>query len=270
MMATNDVAAQWLRDNEKLPKTISANKATGPWFPKGRVKPLCLEPLEHLAWDEQVRRVKPSGGHISPYKAKIAPLNFLRKNLKTDKLQCIFYPGAAPGKIAHVNYGGVYMAAARAMCAMAHGAPNFEGAVARHLCGWGHYSCVNPNHLRWGDAEDNAQDRILHRTLPEDHPEHLTDALAEDIRNDPRLANIVAIEYQVHAHLVRLIRAGEYPVSGSCDEERQEVTKTNRAYHMLVNELFQEEAVDHVQQQSAEPKSRRRRTLRRRDREPKN
>lgn len=37
-----------------------------------------------------------------------------------------------------------------------------RGHMARHLCGNGHLGCVNPLHLRWGTAQENADDRVEH------------------------------------------------------------------------------------------------------------
>lgn len=54
----------------------------------------------------------------------------------------------------------------RIMCQMAHGDPPQDNSVARHTCGNGHEGCVNPNHLRWGTAQDNSDDCRRHGRLP--------------------------------------------------------------------------------------------------------
>lgn len=49
----------------------------------------------------------------------------------------------------------------RLTCALQHGEPP-EGAMATHKCG--RPCCINPNHLRWGDACRNAIDQHTHGT----------------------------------------------------------------------------------------------------------
>jgi hypothetical protein len=34
--------------------------------------------------------------------------------------------------------------------------------LAAHSCGNGHLGCVNPRHLRWATAKENAHDELLH------------------------------------------------------------------------------------------------------------
>jgi len=50
----------------------------------------------------------------------------------------------------------------RLVCQTVHGAPPFEGAEAAHHCG--NRLCVNPQHIRWATAAENARDRIMHGT----------------------------------------------------------------------------------------------------------
>lgn len=80
---------------------------------------------------------------------------------------CIFVPAAQKDVPASVTFCGNQISAARYMCLLTHGAPKYEGAVTRHLCGNGHLSCVNPNHVVWGDTSDNVSDMVRHKKAGE-------------------------------------------------------------------------------------------------------
>lgn len=54
----------------------------------------------------------------------------------------------------------------RILCEKHHGKPNGAHNVARHTCGNGHLGCVNPQHIVWGTAQDNIDDKIKHGTKP--------------------------------------------------------------------------------------------------------
>lgn len=78
---------------------------------------------------------------------------------------CLFVPGAHPGFPAKVVHCGRGIPAARYMCLLTHGTPKSEGMFARHLCGNGHLSCVNPAHVAWGTPGDNQSDANKHRAV---------------------------------------------------------------------------------------------------------
>ena len=44
------------------------------------------------------------------------------------------------------------------------GDPPQDKPHAMHTCGNGHLGCVNPHHIKWGSAKDNAADKIRHGT----------------------------------------------------------------------------------------------------------
>lgn len=52
--------------------------------------------------------------------------------------------------------------ASRYACAILHGLPPANFLVGAHNCGNGHEGCVNPYHLRWATAQENAIDRVIH------------------------------------------------------------------------------------------------------------
>ncbi|OQC19048.1 MAG: hypothetical protein BWX69_03060 [Planctomycetes bacterium ADurb.Bin069] len=73
---------------------------------------------------------------------------------------CLFWPWSGFGcRRATIVYNYRRMSVARAMCFIANGAPPEPGMMALHSCRMGDYSCVNPCHLRWGTAAENAADR---------------------------------------------------------------------------------------------------------------
>ena len=81
---------------------------------------------------------------------------------------CLLVPGAKAGAPATVTFCGRSIPASRYMALLVHGAPSSDGLVARHLCGNGHLSCVNPAHLAWGTPGQNIADANRHRALGED------------------------------------------------------------------------------------------------------
>jgi hypothetical protein len=78
---------------------------------------------------------------------------------------CRFVPGAQPYREARVDFCGKSIAAARYMLLLTQGTPKSEGMWARHKCGNGHLSCVNPAHLEWGTPGDNIGDANIHRAM---------------------------------------------------------------------------------------------------------
>ena len=136
---------------------------------------------------------------------KFTVKRFVEKNVTATADYCIFVPLAREWAPASVTVDGINMPAARYMCSAAHGEPE-AGMVARHLCGNGHLSCVNPAHLAWGTAQQNARDRSLHTDRPIRFPTVSDDTKAA-IRQDKRLANILAIEHNIPSHLIAMIRA---------------------------------------------------------------
>ena len=96
-------------------------------------------------------------------KRKLTVKEFVEETRGKKSDECIFVPFAVEGQTAKVKFCGRTISAARYMALLTHGAPNYEGALVRHLCGNGHLSCVNPNHLVWGDDSENMADAVRHR-----------------------------------------------------------------------------------------------------------
>ena len=90
---------------------------------------------------------------------------FVDANRHAKSAECIFVPDAKKGAPSRVEFCGRKISAARYMALLTYGTPRNEGAVARHLCGNGHLSCINPAHLEWGSETNNRQDAGKHRGL---------------------------------------------------------------------------------------------------------
>lgn len=88
---------------------------------------------------------------------------FVESNRNYDGHDCLFVPAAQEGAPAQVGYLGRNIKAARYMLLLTQGAPKSDNMVARHRCGNGHLSCVNPAHLLWGTAGENIGDMTRHR-----------------------------------------------------------------------------------------------------------
>ena len=61
-----------------------------------------------------------------------------------------------------INLDGKMKRVNRVVCEMAHGPAPKGKPYALHKCG--NPSCINANHLYWGDQSDNYADAILHNT----------------------------------------------------------------------------------------------------------
>ena len=102
----------------------------------------------------------------------------------------------------------------RVICEMAHGAPPFPKAHAAHFCGKGHEGCVNPRHMRWATAKENAADKIAHGTAPRgvnNGHAKLTTAQARQVKARIRAGETdasIAAGLPVGADAVRAIRSG--------------------------------------------------------------
>ena len=85
------------------------------------------------------------------------------------------------------------------------------GFHSRHLCGM--QSCINPNHIEPGTAQENSDDRILHGTLPfgdQVHNARLTNDDVREIRTAPDTVKngTLAARFDVSKSLVQAVRTG--------------------------------------------------------------
>lgn len=119
---------------------------------------------------------------------------------------CLFFPNAKSGAPAKVKYNYTQMSAARAMLLKTQGAPDDESMLVVHKCGMGHMSCVNPKHIAWGTASDNARDRVIHGAKRFD-PSECDRGLAQSILDDNRLTKVIAWDLRVPAALVSAVKS---------------------------------------------------------------
>lgn len=82
-----------------------------------------------------------------------------------DTYACLIWPFARlPNGYGSLRENKVHHTAHRYMCRLAHGEPESAELMATHTCGRGDAGCVNPKHLRWGTAKQNAEDSLAHGT----------------------------------------------------------------------------------------------------------
>lgn len=115
-----------------------------------------------------------------------APRRFFDAALLSDTDECIIWPfSRAPNGYGHFTMDGVVGSTHRAMCRKAHGEPPTPHHQARHSCAQGKQGCINPRHLAWGTAQDNADDVLAHGHRPmgeSSHSAKLTESQVREIR----------------------------------------------------------------------------------------
>lgn len=95
------------------------------------------------------------------------PLKFIEEVVvKYEGDDCFKWPfGSAGQGRGSVSFRGRTVVAHRVVCILVHGEPEHSKMHAAHSCGNGHLGCVNPKHLRWATAYENAQDKYKHGTV---------------------------------------------------------------------------------------------------------
>lgn len=127
------------------------------------------------------------------YAERGQPLQWLKANLGQQSDACLLWPFS---KNNH-GYGRVYCEgkvrlAHRLVCELVSGPPPTPGHEAAHLCGCGHLGCVNPRHLAWKTALENAADTRRHGTLARGERHgmaRLTEADVRSIRSNSGIAH---------------------------------------------------------------------------------
>lgn len=160
MMVKNDIADEWMRANGHY------------WKPAKHPNETLKPKHEKTVTGQGVRRrrMKATEGASAVWdwtlkKDRQTIKAFVEEHRDFSGHECVFVPGAQKNVPAQVKYLGRSMAAARYMCLLTHGTPKVEGAIARHKCGNGHLSCVNPSHIVWGQPGDNIGDANIHRAM---------------------------------------------------------------------------------------------------------
>lgn len=208
-MAATTLAGKWLEENghkwDKHSRTGKANCGIR------RRAPFFLCDLDKVSHENQVRAEmagKRSGkmrtAAVGERFTTIAM--FVKSSLSFDGDMCLFVPFATSGSPVVISVDGRQEPASRYVCRVTNGDPTDDDLVARHLCGNGHLSCVNPKHLVWGTQSENSLDKGLHRSSPRYHPD-IDDETMDRIAADNRHPNVMAIDYQIHTIVILAIKA---------------------------------------------------------------
>lgn len=119
---------------------------------------------------------------------------FLQDNAAHDGDDCLLWPFKTRhhGGYGGIRFRGVATPASRAMCILAHGEPPTPEHEAAHGCG--NPLCVNPKHLRWATAKENAADREIHGTHLKGERNAFSKLTEHDVREMRRLAGHTSLE----------------------------------------------------------------------------
>ncbi len=92
--------------------------------------------------------------------------DFFAKAINAKSDECILWPYTTSGRCQRpwIKHKGARGYAARFMCAEVNGPPEHDGLHAAHSCG--NLKCINPRHIRWATAVENAADKVKHGTAP--------------------------------------------------------------------------------------------------------
>ena len=129
-----------------------------------------------------------------------------RKDFDGD--ECLLFPCMIPHRPERVKYNFRDMPAARAALIMTQGLPPDEKLFAVHTCGNGHLSCVNPKHIKWGTAKDNAKDAVLHNT-PSEFIAGMDQDMVRAIKASPQMVKVIAERTGIPAAVVSAIKLGD-------------------------------------------------------------
>lgn len=166
---------------------------------------------------ERWRRFGDPKASVRAISARGAPLAWLHAHKDHVGDKCVPWPFARfPDGRAHMRAGKP----TRIMCELIHGAAPSPRHEAAHSCGNGHLACVNPRHLRWATADENAADKEGHGTVVRGQRHHaakLNEADVIVIRNlagtvpQSRLANNYGVRTSCISKIVNRQAWGHIP-----------------------------------------------------------
>lgn len=139
---------------------------------------------------------------------------FLQSALEYTGDECIVWPFVrmATSGYGRFSKGGKSLYAHREVCRRAHGDEPFSRAHAAHSCGNGSGGCVNPQHLRWATAAQNAADKMIHGTTLSGERNHMAKLTAEQvvsILQDARPTRAIAEAYGISQSNINLIKCSD-------------------------------------------------------------
>lgn len=90
-------------------------------------------------------------------------LHIVNRCVQFDINDCAVWPSElANHKYPVISKGRRSYGANRIVCELIHGRAPADKSHAAHSCG--NRRCVNPRHLRWANAKENAADKAIHGT----------------------------------------------------------------------------------------------------------
>lgn len=126
------------------------------------VRGLCTAHYKRL-----IKHGDPLGGGVSKAPKGEAPRFYRDFVVPHDGNECLIWPYARSGHgYGQIRIDGRLHYVHRLVCEQVNGSQPSWGQHAAHSCGNGHLGCVNPKHLRWATAAENAADKVSHGTIP--------------------------------------------------------------------------------------------------------
>ncbi len=129
----------------------------------GCERPLHARGLCHAHyWKLSIYGSPDSGKNYRPAGERLA---FIDLAIKSDQQECILWPFSHNGNgYPSFSQGKKKRYAHRVVCEAANGPHPKARRFVAHSCGNGGKGCINPKHVRWATAAENAADKVLHGT----------------------------------------------------------------------------------------------------------
>lgn len=141
------------------------------------------------------------------------PMAWIMAHKDSTATECLTWPFAKSKEgYGKIRIEGKGVLTHRLMCEHRHGPPPTPRHEAAHICGKGHLSCVNPNHLAWKTPVENCADRVVHGTHPrgESHPlARLREEDIVNIRASRAFQSVLADRYGVTQSHISAIKMGK-------------------------------------------------------------
>jgi hypothetical protein len=148
------------------------------------------------------------------HRAKTTPgahAKFIQDNAKHAGNDCLLWPFKSKTHgYGMMRINGKTVGAHRRMCIIAHGEAPFFNAEVAHSCN--NRACVNPQHLRWATAAENASDKEIHGTHPRGESVYnakLTEARVRHIRRSDLSNQEIAKRFGCSRQVVQKARTAK-------------------------------------------------------------
>lgn len=115
--------------------------------------------------EKHADRLKKYGDPLAGPTPHGEPMRWIKSMSEHKGDECLIWPYSRNKRgYASMRLNGKTTGAYRMMCEIVNGPPTHSKNECAHSCGKGHEGCINPNHLRWANREENQQDRFIHGT----------------------------------------------------------------------------------------------------------